>query len=61
MRIFNCPGGQEAVSMVLKREVFVESQQRAREEIAGLRRTLAESDRLIKDDDLYAIEQTAAG
>ncbi|MDQ1282562.1 MAG: hypothetical protein QG666_351 [Euryarchaeota archaeon] len=46
--------------MVLKREVFVESQQRAREEIAGLRRELAGRGRLVKDDYLYAIERTAA-
>lgn len=40
--------GREAVSGVLKCDEFVELQQKAEEEIAGLRRQLAENDRLIE-------------
>jgi hypothetical protein len=43
--------GKETVSRILKGEEFVELQQRAEEEIAGLRKELAENGRLIEQAD----------
>jgi len=40
--------GKQAVSRVLKCEEFVELQQKAEEEIAGLRKELAENEKLIE-------------